>query len=395
MFPRPRPLARLRPAPLLAAGVALLTLAACGPKIRFSDSVDNEFDLRLTTHYDDRLHQPYVAGARFKIYAYDITEDNDLDGWTIVSLDPDVLDVLSVEVIRDELDEDEKAKTDIISAEVVTVGPGTATLEVHDDHGDFVRATEVEVMQPDNIELHAAGPMFIDDESRVPSPVDTTPKILANGTATFYVEWFKGEQKLHGAGTLELDTDNPHALNLWDRQSLLDEDRDWATLEFESPADGQEVATVTFSANGLPVADYEFEIVQPEAISYVELVGVSEAGREDGDLLVVLAQAFDDNDESIWGVAFDWDIDGRSEPGEGDLFRYWFERGIYSELRAEYYGVSGEMTIQGRDGFVDSSNNISCFCTANERAPGRGVALGLLCLASLGLVRRRRETVTR
>jgi hypothetical protein len=76
----------------LAIALVLVT-AGCGPKIRFSDSVDGHFDLLFTHPYDDELNSPYVAGAQFRIYAYDATEDNDLEGWTIVSTDPSVLEV--------------------------------------------------------------------------------------------------------------------------------------------------------------------------------------------------------------------------------------------------------------------------------------------------------------
>jgi MYXO-CTERM domain-containing protein len=373
----------------LAAALVLATLAGCGPKIRFADSVDHHFDLLFTHPYDGLLNSPYVAGAQFRIYAYDATEDNDLAGWTIVSLDPDVLEVDTVEVVRDNLEDGDKTKTDIIQANATAIGPGTAILEVRDEDGDFVRATEVEVMQPDRIDLRAAGPMFIERDD-LAGDVDVTPKMLANGVATFLVEWYAGEQRLSGAGTLGLTSTHPHVLDLWERQTYLDEDREWATLEFASPDAGNELATVEFLANGLPVQDVTFEIVQSDAIDRVELLGESTSGVKEGRLLTVLAQAVDVDGESIWGVAFDWDLDGEDEPGEGDLFRYVFDPSVSSVLGAEYDGHRSETTIAGDQGFVASSNNIACFCSVAPVAPERDGAFGLLCLAALGLVRRRR-----
>lgn len=373
----------------LAAALMLVTLGGCGPKIRFSDSVDRHFDLLFTHPYDSRLNTPYVAGAQFRIYAYDASENNDLEGWTIVSLDPDVLDVTTVEVVRDNLEDGDKTETDIIQADATAVGPGTAILEVRDEDGDVVRATEVEVMQPDRIELSAAGPMFIERDD-LAGNVDETPKILANGVATFLVEWYAGEQRLSGAGSLALTSEHPDVLDLWERQSFLDEDREWATVEFASPAAGNELATVVFLANGLPVQDVTFEIVQPDVIDRVELLGESTSGVDEGRLLTVLAQAISADDESIWGVAFDWDLDGTDEPGEGDLFRYVFDPSVSSVLGAEYDGRRGETTIAGDQGYVASSNDIACFCSATTVTPERDVAFGLLCLAAIGLVRRRR-----
>lgn len=385
----------LRSIHLMLAGITLTTLTACGPKIRFSDSVDWEFDLRLSWRYDDRLHGPYVAGSSFTIYVYDTTNDNDLDGWRLESQSPEVLEITEQYVDQDDLDGTDKSKdeSDVIVAKVHAAGEGTAILEVYDDRGEFVRATEIQVMQPDRLELRAAGPLFVNQAGEViPSLVDSTPKLLSGGTATFLVEWFKGEQKLNGAGTLSAAPGHEAIDDLWPRQTFLDEDRDWLTVtmaEGLTAADAV-VTPIEFHANGMLVQTVDFSVVGPEAITAVEIRGESEADASEDELLVALAQAFDEDGESIWGVAFDWDIDGYQEPGEGDLFRYWFRKGAWSTLGAEYNGIRGEAQIQGTEGFVDSSNDIGCFCNAQPQAPGRGIAFGLLGLAALGLVRRRR-----
>jgi MYXO-CTERM domain-containing protein len=383
----------LRSLPLLYMGLTVATLTACGPKIRFSDSVDNEFDLRWSARYDDRLHGPYVAGASFSIFVYDAREDSDLSGWKVVSRDPEILEILEQVVEQDDLDEDDKSKdeSDVIVSQVYAAGEGIAILEVYDDNDDFVRATEVEVMQPDRIELHAAGPLFVAREDVTPSLVDDTPKLLSGGTATFQVQWYKGEQRLNGAGALGLYSEHAAVNDLWARTTLLDEDRDWATITMApglSAADSV-ITPIEFSANGVTVEVLDFSVVGPDAITSIELHGESESGASEHELLVVLAEAFDEAGESIWGVGFDWDLDGQDEPGEGDLFRYWFRKGAWNTLGAEYNGIRAEAEIQGIEGFVDSSNDISCFCSVDEDRPARGIAFGLLGLGMLGLVRRR------
>lgn len=379
---------------LLIASFALSTLAACGPKIRFSDSVDNSFDLRLTSRYDDRLHGPYVAGSSFTLYTYDATNDNDLTGWTLVSRDPDVLEIVEQSVGSEDLDDDDKSKkeSDLIISRVYAAGEGTAILEVYNDSDEFIRATEIEVLQPDRLELHAAGPLFVRRDGVVPSLVDGTPRILSGGRATFLVNWFKGEQKLNGAGALELASDHEVVGELWPRQTFLDEDRDWMTITMDEGilAEDSVITPVDLLANGELVDTLEFSVVGPEVLDTIEIYGESESGADDEELLVALAQAFDQDGESIWGVAFDWDLNGVEEPGEGDLFRYRFREGTWSTLGAQYGDLRAEAEIQGVEGFVASSNDVSCFCNADPEAPGKNVAFGLLGLAALGLVRRRR-----
>ena len=157
------------------------------------------------------------------------------------------------------------------------------------------------------------------------------------------------------------------------------------------PLVAMDTVPVEVLANGQLVETVAFSVVGQDSVSAVELFGESDADAEDNDLLAVLAEAFDADGESIWGVAFDWDLDGEVEPGEGDLFRYWFEPDYFTILGAEYEGHRSEITIQGVEGFVSSSNDaISCFCRADQERPSRGVALGLMCLLGLGLVRRPR-----
>ena len=389
--PLPRSIAPSLSRGLLAAAV-LSTLAACQPRIRLSDSVDQDFDLRPAHAYDDHLHPPYVAGSSFTIYVYDDENDHSLEGWTLRTNVPGIIDIYEQYIDRDDVEEHDKSKSesDVLVAKVTAIGTGPVVLEVYDESDHYVRGVEVEVMQPDRAELRAAGPLFIHDEDRVSSEVDASPKVIADGTATFLVEWYAGDERLHGSGALSLYSDSPDVVDLWARESVLDEDRDWLTITTASVlADPAEISLVDLSANGQLVQTVEFSVVGDAEVAEVGLIGRSESGADDGDWLVVLAQAFDGNGESIWGVAFDWDLDGVPEPGEGDLFRYKFEKHRWSSLAAEYAGMRAETDIQGVEGYVDSSNDISCFCSARPEQGGRHIGFGLLVLAGLGLVRRR------
>ena len=60
-----------------------------------------------------------------------------------------------------------------------------------------------------------------------------------------------------------------------------------------------------------------------------------------------------------------------------------------STLGAQYGETRGEIDIQGNQGFVESSNDDPF--DGRPEAPARDLGLGLLSLAALGLVRRRRQ----
>lgn len=377
-------------------GLSLLALTACQPKVRYADSIDVKFDLRLSDRFDDRLSPPYVLGSSFTVYVYDRAERTDLNGWELRTNVPGVITIDDQFIDEEDINEDDNSNTrsDVIVADVFAAGEGSVVLEVYDDAGAYVRGIEVEVFQPDDFILRAAGPLFLRDEDRAPSEVDASPQVLSGGTATFEVEWYRDGQRLYGAGALEPTSESEGVSDLWSRRNVLSEDRDWMTLT-ATPAMGGTIAPVDIRANGEVIGTVEFELEDSETIDHLTLTGQSESGREDGDKVVVLAQALDADDETIWGTAFDWDLNGATEPGEGDLFRYKFERSKWSTLAASFDGQRVEMDIQGVEGVVDSSNNSfedGCLCSAEDsKAPWEGtLALGLLVLAYAPLRRRRR-----
>lgn len=380
----------------LALGTVLLTAAACQPEFRFSDDIDHEFNLGSDDLYDDDLATPYVAGARFNIRVYDRKgEEENLTGWELRTDVDGVIEIEDQFIESDDIDEDDRSRseTDVLVANVHAVGEGTVVLQLFDDRGDYVRGTEVEVVQPNEVTLRAAGPLFIRDEDRVSSDVDETPQLLADGTATFLVTWYRDGERLHGSGALSLGSDSDQIVDLWARERVLEEDRDWMTVTAATGdlIDGN-LAPVDLYANGELVDTVDFEVVRDTDIDHLEIEGRSEAGAKDGRWLVVLAQAFDVDDEHVWGVGFDWDLNGVPEPGEGDLFRYSFKKGEWSTLAANFGELRAEGQIQGEEGFVADSNTLGCFCAIDEGdRPGRGLAFGLLALGSLALVRRRRS----
>ena len=148
---------------------------------------------------------------------------------------------------------------------MTTTGPGTGTLEIVNRYDNVVRDAQVSVMQPDRLELRAAGPLFLGSESGVPSLVDSSPKVMAGGEATFLIQWFAGDQILRGPGALDLQSNQPIVDRLTTLTRHFDEQREWAQLAFDVPTDETELASVDVLANGEFVQTLEFEVVRPEA----------------------------------------------------------------------------------------------------------------------------------
>ncbi len=383
--------------PLLALPLLALTLATgCQqPDLRFEDNLDLAYDLVAVFVPDklesDNLHSPYLAGAVFEIYIWDDNDVTNFKNWEVRSSDDTVLQIIDTD--RKQLDwdeEDDDEKHYVLIAEVQAVGEGLAALKVYDSTGDFVDSAEIEVGVPNEVELRAAGPMFIDRDGITPQ-LGPNPKLIGDGTATFEVEYYRDGERLWGHGDVAAVSASPLIIDTWGRDTFFDESRDWLSISTDSvDPETVETATVDVLINGNVAESVDFTVVGDAAVASLELHGRDETGAAAGEYLPVLAQALDEEGEVIWGVAFDWDLDGVSEPGEGDLFRYLFAPGEWSTLGASYAGLRVEAEIQGNEGYVDSSNDVSCFCSADVDKPGRGIGFGLLSLLALGLVRRRR-----
>jgi hypothetical protein len=348
--------------------VAGVLLAGCGgDKFWFVDTVDLTLDFIDVPFIkdEDALHGPYVAGSSFTIFAGTRDDDRFTD-WTVESSDPDVL------VLDDVLFEPE---TGDLAMDATALGDGACELRLIDADGDIRDTADVEVAVPDHAVLRAAGPLFVDDPS-LDAEVEA-PQILAGGEATFEVVWMRGNDVLHGNGTLTADVTAGDAL-VDPEDTFLFEDREW--LHVTPTTD----ATIALSAAGVRVGDFDVRVADAAAIAEVELFGRSEAGLDADDWTVLLAQPFDADGEPIFGVAATWDIDGVAEDGAGDLWRYPFDPADENVVTAHVGELSAEATVHAGEGaFVDSSNNVGCDAT------GRG-PIGVLGAVGVLLAARRR-----
>lgn len=348
---------------LLAAALAA---PGCTADVTLTDSIDLSWDFVTLESFDDELHSPYVRGATMRLHVYSNDDDESFVGWTITSSDPAVFRVDDLATASDSLD-----------ARGTAVGEGVATLTVRDDDGDVVGHGLAEVLVPDRVELEAHGYLILGHDA---DAAVGDPTMIANGTATFLVRYFHGDRELHGNGVLA--TEVAGGVTAEARTSYLFEDREWLTLRTGADPGA---AAVTLFADGVAIATREVTIVPETAIADVDLLAQSDRGHDDGDWLVLLAQAYDAAGTRVFGIDFLWDVDGEGQDDAGDLYRYELTRGAHRMVTARKAGRSASVMIQSANGYVDSSNEVGC-----SAASPRSLVPGLALIA-LGLLARRRR----
>lgn len=347
----------------LALVLGSTALAGCAQDIQFSDTIDLEFDLLRRS---DSLHTPYVVGAEFSLCA-DSAREGQLRGMSLRASDPVRLEVGPTEIFDDE---------DHMCAPATALASGDVTLEVVDD-GDVVASVDLEIRAPDRAELLAAGPLLVGRSDL--DPRTEQPQILDGGTATFQVRYFAGQTRLHGQGALRVES--TEALSAEAVGTVLFEDREWLRITPHQTG----TATLPLATDAGPFQTLTVEVVDEDAIADVALHGGDERDRKAGDPMVVVAQAYDEDDRSIYGVEYEWSLDGHAEPGTGDLFRYDFDPSRREELVALHGDLDAHVEISAGEGEVDSSNDVGC--SMGGRSGGRWA---LLLLGVIGLRRRPR-----
>lgn len=344
--------------------VASLAMACGGP--RLADGIDLELDFNPLRGPSDRLHSPYVAGADFSVWSIHADEEDEV-GWTIGTSDPSVVH------IREQVGNGH--------ARVSAAAPGEVDLTIVDAEGQEIHRAGVEVVQPDRADLIAHGPRIVHRPELQPETTDELT-VLVGGSGTFLVEWYAGNDRLHGHGALSAESGPGVAVE--PRQTHLFEDREWVTFTALEPGRHE----VELLANGELTRTITIVAVEEAAIDHVELHGENEGEADEGDQLVVYAQAYSDDGTPIYGVEYQWDVDGAPEEGLGDLYRYNFAPGMVRELCARHGAHETFATIQSSGGFVDSTNRIGC--SVGAVGASGGLPLAALALVGVAFIRRRR-----
>lgn len=351
----------------MRALILLVGLAACGPKITLSDEIDLTWDFGPTlTTFEDSLHAPYVRGTKTRLWVGSDDKNQDFSGWTIASTDPAVVHVDGTIATAD--------TTAGIHAEAQAVGEGECDIVVLDGKASVVGRGHVTVSLPDRVQLDAHGYLIIGRSEEAPV---SEARILEGGEATYLVSYWKGDQQLYGNGVLT--TGAVDGLDPEPRDTFLFEKREWLSIFSTQQGETQLPVLV----DGVPMGDLKVVTVDESAIDGVAVIGMDEDNADDGDWRVALAQSYDANGERIFGVEYQWDLDGSSLGEEGDLYRYEYKGGDWKMVTASKNGHADSVMIQSDKGYVDSTNNIGCNAT--------GASSPLIGLALLVLKRRKQR----
>ncbi len=358
---------------LRLALLSVLLLGSACTRIRLVDDVDLTFDFTPLVGPSNLLHQPYVVGSQMNLYVDHSDENKDLTGWSLRSSDPDIFSIDDPTVVAFD--------KDTFRVHCHANGAGTARLEVLNEHGSVVHRTSVDVERPDRVELLAHGPLLVEHPSL--DPRTTEPRVLAGGTATFLVRYYLGNRLLHGNGALSVPSTN--AVTASTPQSFLFEDRDWLQVTPYSPGD----SVLEVSVGGQKFSDLMVHSVPQTDITEVRILGENETHARKGEWLVALAQSYDASARPIYGVEYNWELDGQAELGEGDLYRYQYDPKQKRNLAARYGQLDAVAVIHG-EGYVDSSNRIGC--NAVDATPNtRDLSLLMVVAGALIAARRSRR----
>lgn len=353
-----------------AAALMGVGLGACGATYTMTDDIDLSWDfVAVATRFDAHLHTPYVLGTKVTLFARSNDDKEDLRGWTIGTSDAAVFRIDDAAVSSDGRS---------LAVHGQAVAEGTAQLQLLDRRGHAVGHGVAEVLAPDRIELDAHGSLILDRADEAPV---SEVRVVANGTATYLVRYFRGARELHGNGVLTAQ--GAADVGVERRTSFLFENREWLTVH----APGAGTSVLQLGASGAPVRAVPVVVVPEAAIADVVVLTQGEASRHDGDWMVALAQAYDANGSRIFGVECTWNVNGVAQPGDGDLYRYRLKLGLSQMVQAQRGAHADTVMIHSDGGYVSSSNNVGC-------AAGGGGSLGAgVALAGLGLVGRRRRRV--
>jgi len=342
--------------------------AGCGETITLTDDLDLTWDFGITlARFDEELHTPYVKGTEVRLEVRSDDEDRRFTGWRLESSDPSVFQLGGT------------GRTEYsLYVEGIAAAEGTSEITIRDDEGDVRGRTVVEVLAPDRIELEHHAYLIMDREDEAPV---SDARIVEDGTSTYLVRYFRDGRELHGNGVLSAVA--PDGILPEPRTTFLFENREWLSIHATTPMS----TSIELLADGEPVSVFPVEVVPETAIEDVVLIAQNERKAGPEDWLVVLAQAYDGQGRRIFGVDYEWMLDGVMQIGDGDLYRYEYDPEQPRQITARRGAHSDTITIHASRGFVDSSNDIGC----SSSAPTGGA----LVFAGLALVlfRRRRACV--
>jgi MYXO-CTERM domain-containing protein len=365
--------------PLLVLSSALSQGCSVDADPGKSVAMQDSFEITLFGKAEDDLHTPYVQGANFSI-SIATTDYPQTSAWVIKSSDPTVLAV--------------DAPTSGTTFGVSAIGVGHVTLSVEDSSGKVYDSKDVDVAQPDHVQLCAHGLLLAglsDDQSQV-----TQARVVAGGTATFLVRYFLGAQELYGNGAVKPIATGAVAATT--TTSSLTDDRDWIEID---TLDSQGTGSVTLVIGGNDSTVIPATVVPPSEIASVGALAQLDTGATNGETLYVFARAFDSSGNDLYGGSFNWTVAGMpvtsslpsGEPS--DTLSYTFENGKSETIDVGDNGLSSAVNVRATGGAattsVGSTENVGCSVGGAPGSNGGAVGFAALALAAAGALAARRR----
>lgn len=354
---------------LLSFAAAGALLGGCTTDYSFTDSVNSShLELAPRADFGDELSTPYVLGATFTVYISSREQDTNFTGWKVRVTDPEVL------TLREP--EPRWVDRNTLAVDMFAAGPGTTELLLIDASDDVRGSAAAEVRAPTAARLHASAIAALEDpDFRGETP---HPQILTGGTASFVVQYLDGDLLLQGSTALEVAT-TPE-LEAVVQHSRAADNRDIVQISAGDPG----LAALDLWVGGAPLQRVEVDVVPPEAVAAIDLIhrrGSDENDEEASDWLIV-AQAYDQYRDPIYGVGFGWDLEGRGFEQAGDVLVYERDpdRDSLKRVTAWTAGIETSIHVQAADAEVFTSNDeaFNCSVTGNAAPPLWALVL-LIC----------------
>jgi MYXO-CTERM domain-containing protein len=348
----------------------------------------DSFDLDIFGPHEDDLHYPYVAGAQFDITAQSHAGNLDQSGWTLTSSDPSVIAVTLGTVASG------VGNAGDLDAQITAVAAGTSTLTLKDGSGNVLDSHEVTVAVPDRAAVFAQGLLLTGSEANAEV---TQASVIAGGEATFLVRYYQGTTELNGNHVLVPTATGGVAVQTVSTSFAASRDF-LQILGAPTPTTASQPATVTLAAASATLGALAVVSVDPSVVTNVSVDAESESGASKGNQIFLYAHAVDGQANDIYGVSFDWEINGVSTSaatfgGPTDLFAYNYDSSVTESVEAQYDGFSPAVTVHGKGGTVESTADVGCSVSGT---PGKGstsplaLLFGLTVLAGVAVTRRKR-----
>jgi hypothetical protein len=366
----------MRPALFLL--VAPVMLACNGLGNQNGVAMQDTFALDLFGPPQDAINTPYVAGAKFDVNV--VANGVDTTGFRVTSSDPTVLRIDRV-----------SSSTSSLDFPAIAAGVGHATLSIVDAKGNVVHSHDVDVDEPDGVELHSHGLMLggLPDAQTKLSHVN----VLESGTATLLVRYFKGSQELWGNGAVTASSVG--AVDARTTRSSFGDARDWIEIDASQLGSGQ----VTLSVGGSAVAVVPVSVVDAGSVARVGMLAQSDSQAQDGQSLAVFARASNAQGDDVYGASFTWQINGAAiapsaTMGYGrpaDLLTYQYKGSQSETVSASIDGDSSSLSVHGQGGTIGSSADVGCSVARGAGAAGGGGVFALALGAVVAAAARRRR----